>query len=117
MNKAKCRIGLEVAILGLALLGAGGCGQGVSHDAVRKPYAKVANAEPVSNLPGYLPQKFTPSLTHYPLIASKSKKIVHRRDCALTEAIPAADRDYFRGFRPADEQGYKPCDACRPDLP
>ena len=95
----------------------GGCTQGASQDNVRKPYAKVANDEPVSHLPSYLPQKFTPNFTRYPLIASKSKKIVHRRDCALTEAIPAADRTYFRAFPQAGEQGYKPCEVCRPDLP
>lgn len=108
---------LVAGALGVCLLSAGGCGQSASQDNVRHSYAKVANSEPVSNLPSYLPQKFTPDFTHYPLIASKSKKIVHRRDCRLTEAIPAADREYFRGFRSAEEQGYKPCEDCRPDLP
>jgi len=109
---------LRLFLLGMLSFGLlSACSQSASSDNVRKPYAKTANTDPVSNLPGYLPQKFTPNFTRFPLIASKSKKIVHRRDCALTDAIPTADRDYFRAFRSADAQGYKACDACRPDLP
>ena len=115
MDKSMRVFILVTGVAGVCLLC--GCGPSAAHEAVRQPYAKVASDEPVSNLPSYLPQKFTPNSARYPMIASKSKKIVHRRDCALTEAIPAADRDYFRAFRPADEQGYKPCEACRPDLP
>jgi hypothetical protein len=106
-----------VAVIFFWCLAAAGCGQKASQSTARLPYAKVANAEPVSSLPSYLPKKFTPSFTHYPLTASKSMKIVHRRDCAVTETIPAADRAYFRVYQQASDQGYQPCQACRPDLP
>jgi hypothetical protein len=102
--------------MGCATLILGGCGQNAAQGHVQ-PYAKVLSDEPVNHLPSNLPQKFTPNFTRYPLIASKTLKIVHRRDCALTAAIPTADRDYFRAWSQAGQAGYKPCDACRPDLP
>lgn len=93
----------------------GGCGPAAPQAGSPQAYAKIADEDPVSNLPSTLPQKFTPNAARYPFIASKTVKVVHRRDCALTESIAAADRDYFRAFRIAGEQGYKPCEACRPD--
>ncbi len=92
------------------------CGETPNQENV-KAYPTSQQTGMNSNLASGLPQQFAPTSSRYPMTGSKPLKIVHRTNCALVDSIKSNNREYFRAFRPAQEQGYEPCHSCRPDQP
>jgi len=111
------KIGVWITLgLGVCLLA--GCGPQSEPNAQPSPQAQTSEA-PEPGVPAGLglPDKFAPTMSMYPIVASKSQKIAHRRDCGQLQAVASSDREYFRVFGMAQNEGYKPCPKCRPDRP
>jgi hypothetical protein len=105
-----------IALMGLSAWLAG-CGNRDTGREAPQAYPTAQNQSALSGLPAHLPQQFAPGFSRLPMMASKTGKVVHRRDCALTDAIPAPDREYFRAYPQAAGKGYQACGVCRPDQP
>jgi Tat protein translocase TatB subunit len=49
-----------------------------------------------------------------PFCARRGFQIFHRRDCAWVRRIPEIDRQYFKTFSDARDQGLQTCPVCEP---
>lgn len=113
---------LMVLVCGLAVLSVAGCGS-------RSPRTDPGQTQPAhppvqqeegmggpQSIPG-LQAEVVPSFSFYPIVASRSQKLVHRASCPQLRRLPDKDRQYFRGYFLAEKEGFKPCPECRPDRP
>jgi sec-independent protein translocase protein TatA len=81
-------------------------------------------ADPVAAAP--LPSELEPSVAEEgsappapvengePLVARRSSRLFHRRECSWTRRIPEIERVYLKRVAQAREQGFVECPVCEP---
>jgi Tat protein translocase TatB subunit len=92
-------------------------------DPVIAPTPVVSEPEPAASLPSEAEPLFVEATADpavavvesgEPLLAQRTSRIFHRRECGWVKRIPEIERVYLKRVSEAREQGFVECPVCQP---